>query len=276
MDEYTKNCPSCGEIQTYGYKHSLIHAIKNNKICKSCKSKERANRPDWRNASSERQRGKRTGNDNHFYGKKHSDETKELIRKKRAEQYIPSGKDNPLFGKTLEEIVGYDKAKEMKSKKSKMNKGSGNPMFGKPSPTGSGNGWSGWYNGWFFRSILELSYMIKVIERYNMNWKNGEDKKHAITYTDVNGIVRTYYPDFIINNKYIVEIKPTKLMKTLKVMEKVNAGIEYCNKNNMIYKITNIPSLTTDEFRELVNTNKVKLTNRYNEKYINEYTNQNN
>lgn len=271
MEEYKKKCPGCGNEQIYGAKSSLNHSIKHNKICQSCRAKERANRPEEREANSERQRGKRMGKDNHFYGKKHSNEAKELIRRKRAEQIIPKGNDNPLFGKTLEEIVGKEKANEMKSKKSKMYSGSGNPMYGKPAPQGSGNGWSGWYNGWFFRSILELSYMIKVIERYNMKWENGEDRKHTISYIDKDGIVRNYHPDFIINNKYVVEIKPTKLMKTLKVMEKVNAGIEYCNKNNMIYKITNVPSLTDIEFRHLVDTNKIKLTNRYNKKYINEY-----
>ena len=62
-------------------------------------------------------------------------------------------------------------------------------------------------------------------------------------------------------------------MKTLKVMEKVNAGIEYCSKNNMIYKITNVPPLTTTEFRELIDTNKIKLTKRYTRKYNEKYTN---
>jgi hypothetical protein len=271
MKEYKKNCPICGIEQTYVNKYTLKKAIISNNPCKSCKAKERANRPEERKANSERQSGKRTGKDNHFYGKKHSNETKELIRKRRAEQIIPKGNDNPLFGKTLEEIVGEEKANKMKSKKSKMYSGSGNPMYGKPAPQGSGNGWSGWYNHWFFRSILELSYMIKVIERYNMDWETGEDRKHTITYTDKDGIVRNYHPDFIINNKYVVEIKPNKLMKTLKVMEKVNAGNEYCSKNNMIYKITNVPALTTTQFRELVDTNKVKLTNRYNKKYNEEY-----
>ena len=273
MEEYKKKCTDCGKEQIYGAKSSLKYAIKHNKICSSCRAKERANRYEEKTSNSKRQRGKRTGKDNPFYGKKHSSETKEIIKLHRANQIIPSGKDNPLFGKTLEEIVGIKKANEIKSKKSKQYSGSGNPMYGKPAPQGSGNGWSGWYNGWFFRSILELSYMIKVIERYNMKWENGEDRSHTISYTDGDGIVRNYNPDFIINNKYVVEIKPTKLIKTAKVMGKVNAGIEYCSKNNMIYKITNVPPLTTEEFRELIDTNKVKLTNRYSKKYNEEYKN---
>ena len=79
-------------------------------------------------------------------------------------------------------------------------------MYGKPSPQGSGNGWSGWYKGWYFRSLLELSYMILVIERFNISWSNGE--KIKITYKNFSGINRNYFPDFLLNNKYIIEIKP--------------------------------------------------------------------
>jgi hypothetical protein len=160
----------------------------------------------------------------------------------------------------LEEIVGVVRSIEIKAKLSKINSGENNPMFGKPAPQGSGNGWSGWYNGWFFRSILELSYMIKVIERYSMKWETGENHKYKIPYTDTYGVCRNYFPDFIINDKYIVEIKPNRLIKTLKVIEKINAGIEYCNTNNMIYKITNIPPLTNYEFKCLIETKKVDIS----------------
>jgi hypothetical protein len=273
MEEYKKKCSGCGTEQSYGAKSSLTFAIKHNKLCKPCRAKERANRTEVRKANSERQKGKRMGEDNHFYGKKHSVEARKLIKQHRSTQIIPKGIENKMFGKTYEEMYGEERASELKSNLSKHNSGENNGMFGKPAPQGSGNGWSGWYNDWFFRSILELSYMIKVIERYNMDWENGEDRKHTITYTDKDGVVKNYHPDFIINTKYVVEIKPTKLMKTLKVMEKVDAGIEYCNKNNMIYKITNVPSLTTEEFRELIDTNKVKLTKRYTKKYNEKYKN---
>ena len=58
-------------------------------------------------------------------------------------------------------------------------------------------------------------------------------------------------------------------------IEKVNAGIEYCSKNNMIYKITNIPPLSDIEFRELIDSNQIKLTERYNKKYEETYGNKN-
>jgi len=273
MREYKRNCPICNKELTHKHYVSFRTSLKKNKPCSKCSNIERANRPEWKAAASKRLKGKLMGDANPFYGKKHSDETKKIIQLKRKSQIIPSGKDNPLYGKTLEEIVGVVRSIEIKAKLSKINSGENNPMFGKPAPQGSGNGWSGWYNGWFFRSILELSYMIKVIERYSMKWETGENHKYKIPYTDTYGVCRNYFPDFIINDKYIVEIKPNRLIKTLKVIEKINAGIEYCNTNNMIYKITNIPPLTNYEFKCLIETKKVKLTNRYIKKYEELYQN---
>jgi hypothetical protein len=267
MKEYKRNCPICNKELIHTHYVSFRASLKNNKPCSKCSNKERANRPEERKKNRERQKGTNVGTDNPFYGKTHSNKTKQIIKNKRKEQKIPSGVNNPLFGKKLEEIVGVDRANKMKTEKSKMYSGDGNPMFGKPSPQGSGNGWSGWYNEWFFRSILELSYMVKVIERYSMKWESGESKKYKISYINVDGVIKNYFPDFVINDKYVVEIKPTSLMRTLKVVEKLNAGVEYCNKNNMIYKMTNIPPLTNLELKNLIDSNKVKLTNRYRKKY---------
>lgn len=271
MKQYKRECPNCGFEITYNYKQSFNKAKKLNSICKSCSSKERANRPDERLKNSLRQKGKRTGKDNPFYGKTHTKETKEIIRESRKNQVMPKGIDNPLYGKKLEDIVGIEKAKKIKLKKSIQYQGRGNPMYGKPSPMGSGNGWSGWYNGWFFRSILELSYMIKVIDRYNIKWESGETDKYKITYTDYNGTIRNYFPDFIINGKYMIEIKPSRLQNSVNVKSKSMAGIEYCNKNNMKFKITNVPPLTDDEIKELVKSNKIVLTDRYKKLYEEKY-----
>lgn len=117
------------------------------------------------------------------------------------------------------------------------NIGSKNAMYGKPSPQGSGNGWKGWYRGIFFRSLRELSFMIRM----------DEEEKNFITAENIsipyefNGVQRTYRPDYIVENKYMVEIKPTRLHKTPNVEAKQKAAIEYCKNNNLEYLLIDEP-----------------------------------
>lgn len=65
-------------------------------------------------------------------------------------------------------------------------------------------GLQGSYKGIFYQSALELSYILwceeqKIpIKRYNLD---------PIQYLDENNISRLYYPDFIVHNDTIVEIK---------------------------------------------------------------------
>ena len=63
-------------------------------------------------------------------------------------------------GTTFEEFYGQEKAKVIKEKFSLRMRGKNNHMYGKPSPNGSGNGWSGHYGSFYFRSLLELSFLI--------------------------------------------------------------------------------------------------------------------
>ena len=179
--------------------------------------------------------------------------------------------NNPGFnqkGKTIEEIHGEKKAKEIKEKLSKASSGENNPMFGKPSPQGSGNGWSGWYNNWYFRSLKELSFMINVIERFNFKWENGELKKHKISYVDYKGNNRNYFSDFILNGKYMIEIKPKKLHNTPLNKIKKEYAMIYCEKNNLKYKLLSpIKNLSYDELKVLVDESKIKFLDRYKIKF---------
>jgi hypothetical protein len=64
-----------------------------------------------------------------------------------------------------------DKIKGIKTKQSIHSSGKNNNMYGKPAPQGSGNGWSGWYNDIYFRSIMELSYLHYLITN-NIKFSN--------------------------------------------------------------------------------------------------------
>jgi hypothetical protein len=206
-----------------------------------------------------------------------------ILRKKRSEN--SKGKKNSMYGKNyqcnglkkysqnqkgkkLEELYGKEKSENIKRKLSIASSGKNNPMYGRPSPIGSGNGWSGWYKGWHFRSIHELSYMINVIERFKMKWKNAEIKNLKIEYLDYNKTKRTYVADFLINNKYLVEIKPKKLHNSKLILLKKEAAIKFCKEKNLIYKLID-PSklLYHDDIKELIKLKYLEFTDRYKEKW---------
>ena len=173
---------------------------------------------------------------------------------------------------TYEEKFGEEKAKKIKQKISRFMSGPDCPSRGKPAPQGSGNGWSGWYKGWYFRSFLELSYMINVIEKQKLNWKNGELKEYKIPYIDYDGKQRNYFPDFVIENKIIIEIKPKNLKNSQVVLSKKQGALEWCKKYNFEYQLilsNEFQNLTKEEIKILHDSNKIKFIDRYEEKYKN-------
>ena len=70
-EKYTKKCPICNNIQIYTSPDALRRAIKHNSLCKSCDIIRKNNK---------------VGIKNHFYGKHHTDETKQKISEKRKLQ----------------------------------------------------------------------------------------------------------------------------------------------------------------------------------------------
>jgi len=188
------------------------------------------------------------------------------------------GEKNPMYGRTYynQWVKKYGikeanlKIEELKNKKSIQNKGEKNPMYGKPIPTGVGNGWCGWYKGWHFRSLLELSYMINVIERFNLKWENAEYIK--IPYKDQDNKIKNYLPDFVIENKYLVELKPKKLWNSNTIVRKKEAAILYCNNNGLKYKITHcINPIKIIDIKDKILSGEIVFMERYNEKIKNYY-----
>jgi len=173
--------------------------------------------------------------------------------------------------KSWEEQYGKELSDKKKKEYSKKFKGKNNPMYGKISPKGSGKGVSGWYNGWFFRSLLELSFMINYIEKNNICWESAEKNKFKIKYIDYKNSERTYIPDFILNDNLLVEIKPKRLVNTPLIKLKTRAAKLFCKKNNMKYKIfteNDFEKLNRYNLKELLENNKIKLLNLKNKQYI--------
>ena len=268
----------------------MLNADKKNSKCKSCGMKEVIT-DDVKKRMSERFKGENNpmfgkfGELNPFFGKKHTKETKKKIvdgrdysvyktdefRQKISE--LSKGKNNPMYGKSVYDIwvgkygksIADEKMIEYKKKQSLNNSGEKNSMYGKPSPINSGNGICGWYKGWFFRSLLELSYMIYVIERFNLEWVTGESEKYKISYT-IDGKSKNYFPDFIINKKYIVECKPKKLNLTSINQIKFEFAKKYCNDNGFIFKIRDVPKIKKEELLIMISNGLVILTNKWKDK----------
>jgi hypothetical protein len=273
---FERFCPECNNIIFYKTYQSHWNANKNKSICKKCAAIKSGFLENFST------KGRNTGKENPMYGKKHSEETKIKIRNKDMSKYktdsfknkiskLNKGSKNPMYGKNFYDLwvdkYGIEEAKikldVLKEKHRKNNSGVKNPMYGKPSPQGSGNGWSGWYNNWYFRSLLELSYLIKIIEPSGKNWESAENIK--IPYKDYKGVDRTYSPDFVFDKK-LIECKPIKLHNTPLVVLKTKAGENYCKNHDLKYLLTDVEKLSFKEIKELYTTNKIKFLDKYEKK----------
>lgn len=272
MEKFAKTCPKCGKEQTYSNKYNLRSAVKAERLCPTCANK----------IVGENQRGAR----NPFWGKSHPPDLLQSIAASRDTSYtkdpaflkkmseVSSGAKNPMFGRSFYSVwvekYGQDEADkrlaETKKKCSENTSGSKNPMFGRPAPQGSGNGWSGWMKGKFFRSLGELNFMIE-----NEKWETGETIR--IPYVDHEGSTRTYSPDFVVGST-VVECKPLKLQTSPSVLAKAAAAEEWCAERGLTYKIIDPGKPTIDRIETLVASGELIFLERYKEK-LNEWISKN-
>lgn len=293
--KYYRTCPTCNKTLEYGNKKNRNRFEKINKSCLSCASKEVHKRPETilrEGILGKILSEKYSGKGNPFYGKKHSEETiKKLIeyhktRDKSVYQTIEfkeksrrPGKLNGMYGRSYYDVwvekYGQKEANKRMSihgkKISQRVSGKNNPMYGKPSPKGSGNGWSGWYKGWFFRSLKELSYMINVIEKNHYKWESAETGKFRIKYIDYNGRERTYNPDFLINDKILIEVKPIRLMGTPSNVIKKEAAIKFCKENNFEYRMVDVKILDINKIIKLFSEKIIKFNKKISKSNLLEY-----
>ena len=290
-ETFNRNCPKCNKKLTYTNKKNRNSANKKKSLCASCATKITENDPVHKEKMTAYRRELYKERGNPFRGKKHSDKSKENMKKAQQaldkknnpiyqskefrEKSARKGSKNGMYGKTIYgvwlEKYGKEEAdrrdKILRAKRSKAVSGKNNPMYGKPSPQGAGNGWSGWYKGWFFRSIRELSYMINVIEAKKLKWRTAETRDLSIKYINYDGTERTYRADFLINEKTMVEVKPIKLFNTPNNLLKKKAAIKFCNKNGYDYKVVDIKLLDINKIVSLYNHKEIKFTKKYEEKY---------
>jgi len=147
---------------------------------------------------------------------------------------------------------------------SKNSSGENNPMYGKPSPNGSGNGWKGRYKGHYFRSLRELCFMIRM-DNEGKEWATGETL--SIGY-QLDGRERTYRPDFIVGTD-IYEIKPQRLINRSKeVAAKKTAAEKYCEENGLKYHLVDEPINTGNVSSELLFKENLKFSGNYKRRFV--------
>ena len=280
MEILKRNCPNCGLEKIYKTKSSFNLACKNNSKCRKCAAKDSGFLDRYATSNN-------SGENNPFFGKKHSPESKDKISKsdrsycktkkfkEKMKEVVTRGEKHHMHNSSHKEHwlkkYGNTKTEELELKRrkniSKKLSGSLNPMFGKPAPKGSGCGWKGWYKNWFFRSLRELSYVIKVIEINNWKWTTAEKRKLAIPYFDFFGNLKNYFADFLINEKTLVEIKPAKLHNAPLVEIKKNAALHFCKNLGFEYQIIDPKILSNKEINELYESKSIRFTEKYDTKY---------
>ncbi len=151
-----------------------------------------------------------------------------------------------------------------KAKLSETSRGANNPMYGKPTPQGAGNGWKGWYRGQYFRSLREVAFMIDA-DAKGLIWTPGERKELTIRY-ESNGNPRTYRPDFRIGDT-LYEIKPIKLHATPSVVAKAEAARLFCAERGLTYVLTDI-EIKPDVLRAAYDKGLIRFDRDYEARFL--------
>ena len=288
-------CSVCGDKKIYSSLKNKNQAISNTTLCKKCQSndpyfidlnKERKERKrisqlvSWTPERKAERSKKYTGEGNPFHGKTHTEKTRDKFRnadksytktdsfslsvsKGMSESEIwkewclnPKGIIQ-LWKENLSPEEALNKELSWRKKLSDANSGENNPMFGKPAPFKAGNGTQGWYNGNYFRSLRELTFIINT-EKEGKKWKTGESQSYKIPYI-LDGINRNYFPDFIVNDMEMVECKPSHLINTKTVLLKTEAAMKFCKENEMTYIILDPGYMSNEELNILILKGKVVL-----------------
>lgn len=141
-------------------------------------------------------------------------------------------------GKTLTERFGNENWRENHKG---FKKGLENPHIFNLDTSENGRGYVGRYRGILFRSLFELSFI------YNMYEDHKIESAETITINyQLNGIWHQYRPDFLVDNKFIYEIKDQRDLNLEIVQIKKEAAEDYCAKHNLIYRL-----LGNKEFKNL-------------------------
>jgi len=212
------------------------------------------------------------GDKNPFYNKKHTFETREKMKKNHADF---KGDKNP-FRKACNKNPDY-RIELSKRSKENWEKIKNNPIRysevcnklsvnvakayhdGKLSSIGRGHK-NGWYKSdkflksFYYRSSYELKF-LEICENLN-TITDCKGCNITIPYISKTGTNKNYIPDFFINNKWIIEIKPLKLKNYENNALKSEAGMAYAKNLDMNYIVLTEECLNYDYIKSVCNQSK--------------------
>lgn len=135
-----------------------------------------------------------------------------------------------------------------------------------------GWGWCGWYKGWYFRSLRELSFVIEVLEKSHKIWETGENPKYQIPYVDLQGVSRNYFPDFVLTKeRIIVECKPISQWKDPLVCVKKAAAAEFCAKKGYKFRMIDPVIIDEQKLKQLYKAKVIKFVPETDKKFKKQY-----
>jgi hypothetical protein len=281
LPPFERVCPQCSILLQYTTLKNRNQCERLQRRCFRC-SRDVLKQPETRKKMSVAAK-KRTGDKNPFFGKHHRKESIEAcLLKRRLQNYewcktnefrqqsSRPGKLNGMYGTSIFKRwiekygrnVANSKLLVLKEKLSKRFTGENNPMFGQPAPTGSGGGWGGWYKDWYFRSLRELSYVIYVLEKQQIEWVSCESHRIMIPYV-FDGRNRTYTPDFLVDGNKLVEIKPKQLMEIGINCAKRDAAKVYCDDKGWIFSMVDVKNISLNELIQLHRNGLVRFNKKY-------------
>lgn len=123
------------------------------------------------------------------------------------------------------------------------------------------NHFCGWYNKLYFRSSLELSFLVNNNEK---KFTTCEKNKYKIIYKK-DDKEKSYYPDFT-DNVFIYEIKPSSLLTYKDNQIKINKGIEVYGDKFKVITEKESPYISKNRIFELIDSNVVVVTEKSLEK----------
>lgn len=189
------------------------------------------------------------------------------LRPKHSYEKAMKGKNMYYFWeKRYGKEIAEKKMDDYKEKRRILHSGENNPMYGVPPKNGSGCGYKGWYKTHYFRSLREVAYMIHLDEN-NIPWSSAEKKSFEIKYINWDGADRTYRPDFLINEKNLIEIKPKRLHKSPTIMAKTKAALVWAAANGFTYEIIDF-EIDATKIMTALNEGLIKFNRDYKERFL--------